>query len=184
MEENERIVDGYEFVTPADAEIAREELKKIAYIEAHMDGGNPENVLTIYEKMIANRLFVTPPGLYFLKGVQAYLYEAPEIDNARIRALPLSHNYSPAVRREQEAKLKAAAALKEEASRRRPPVSIGLNIVLAIAVIAMFVIAMTSDNPNILNYERAIQNRYAEWGQELTEREQAVRQKERELGIE
>lgn len=36
---------------------------------------------------------------------------------------------------------------------------------------------------NILNYENAILNKYAAWEQELTAREQAVREKEQESGI-
>lgn len=43
----------------------------------------------------------------------------------------------------------------------------------------MFAIAMKSDSPNILNYETAVVNKYALWEQELSEREQAVREKER-----
>ena len=33
----------------------------------------------------------------------------------------------------------------------------------------MFAIALTSDEPNILNYERALVNKYSAWEQELTE---------------
>ena len=64
------------------------------------------------------------------------------------------------------------------------PLSIILNVLLMIAIIAMFTITLESDNPNVLNYERALTDRYASWEQELTEREQAVRQRERELQIE
>lgn len=47
----------------------------------------------------------------------------------------------------------------------------------------MFMITLKSDNPNILNYEKNLVNRYAAWEQELREREQVVREKERELNI-
>ena len=50
-------------------------------------------------------------------------------------------------------------------------------------VIAMFVIAIKADNPNMLNYKTAVLNEYSEWEQELKDREQAVREKESELGI-
>ncbi len=60
-------------------------------------------------------------------------------------------------------------------------VSIVLNIALVVAVIAMFIISLNSEQPNILNYEKALVDRYAGWEQELTEREQAVREKERQL---
>ena len=49
-------------------------------------------------------------------------------------------------------------------------------------ILAMFVISFKSDYPNIINYRRAIVNEYSEWEQELTEREQAVREAERKLG--
>ena len=45
----------------------------------------------------------------------------------------------------------------------------------------MFIISTTGSRPTILNYEKAIQNRYATWEQELNDRESAVREKEREL---
>ena len=47
----------------------------------------------------------------------------------------------------------------------------------------MFVITLTGNNPTILNYEQKLQNKYAGWEQELTERENAVREKERELSL-
>lgn len=62
--------------------------------------------------------------------------------------------------------------------------SVIMNIVMIVAIIAMFVITLNSDQPNILNYERNLQNKYASWEQELTQREQTVREKERELHIE
>ena len=62
--------------------------------------------------------------------------------------------------------------------------SVILNVLLVMAVAAMFSIALRSNNPNILNYERAITNRYAAWEQELTEREQKIREKEKELRLE
>ena len=62
-------------------------------------------------------------------------------------------------------------------------ISLIANIVLVIAVAAMFGIAMKSDNPNILNYETQLVNRYASWEQELTEREKVIREKEKELNI-
>jgi flagellar capping protein FliD len=42
---------------------------------------------------------------------------------------------------------------------------------------------MKGSTPNILNYEKALQNRYAEWNQELSDREEAIREKEKELLI-
>lgn len=43
----------------------------------------------------------------------------------------------------------------------------------------MFMIAVNSDNPNILNYETTIINKYASWDQELTERKTRLGKKKR-----
>jgi hypothetical protein len=45
----------------------------------------------------------------------------------------------------------------------------------------MFIVAKTSDNPNIINYKEALENQYAEWDEALTQREAAVREKEEAL---
>lgn len=48
----------------------------------------------------------------------------------------------------------------------------------------MYVIAITgSKNPNILNYEKVIQNRYSQWEKDLSDRERVIREKEKELLI-
>ena len=47
----------------------------------------------------------------------------------------------------------------------------------------MMVLMYFSDNATIINYENKIIDRYEHWEQELKEREQAVKEKEKELGI-
>ena len=44
-------------------------------------------------------------------------------------------------------------------------------------------ITLNGTTPNALNYKKAILNEYSAWEEELTEREAAVRAKERELNI-
>ena len=71
-----------------------------------------------------------------------------------------------------------------EKYRKRFQVSLFFAIVFAVAVIGMFVITFISkDNVNILNYENALIDRYESWESELQEREDAIQQKEAELGI-
>ena len=59
--------------------------------------------------------------------------------------------------------------------------SLFLNILLVVAVSAMFYIAMTGEHPNLLNYERTLVDKYAAWEQELTEKECELRERERQL---
>lgn len=177
------VTDGYEFATKKDADMARRERKKAEYLQEHIDYSQPVSVLHIYEKAVKERLFHTPVGLAFLKELQLFLMEAPEIDNESIPPISLHISFSNAIREHSSParnRIEPSAAKKSQAL----PVSIILNFALVIAIIAMFVITLKSDQPNVLNYENVITNRYAEWEQQLTEREQVVREKERELKME
>ena len=61
--------------------------------------------------------------------------------------------------------------------------SVCVNVLLAAALAAMIVLAYVSDVPTIVNYKTAILNEYSAWEQELTDREQAVREAERALDM-
>lgn len=176
--------EGFAFYTKKDAELAIQERKKIQYLKAHMDIRNPESILSLYERAINERVFKTPVGLVFLKEIQDYLVKRPEIDNEKIIPIPLFVTYEGGIRsRTSPARQRVQPAAEKKGKIQAFPVSVCLNIVLVIAVIAMFAITLTADQPNILNYERTLLDRYAGWEQQLTEREQAVREAERELQL-
>ncbi len=183
---NDLVVGGYQFNSKADADKARDEQKKIAYIEAHMNMDNPESVLTIYEKMLSNRIFATPVGLDFLKEIRDYLISREEIDNESVKPLELNRMYSlgqESVTEEELPKRRVVPAKKKNPFEERFFFSLVLNILLVIAVVVMFIIATTSDNPNIINYENSLVNKYASWEQDLREREDRIREEEKKLGI-
>ncbi len=184
---NDLTVGGYHFHSQADADKARDEQKKIAYIEAHMNRDNPESVLTIYNKMLSNRIFATPVGFGYLKEIRDYLLASDGIDNEEVKPLELNQMYSLGKglsEEPEEPRRRIVPGKKKEPYKDRFFFSVVLNILLAIAVIAMFVIATNSSNPNIINYENTIVNKYAEWEEELKDREKTVREAERKLGIE
>ena len=47
----------------------------------------------------------------------------------------------------------------------------------------MFLITATSGQTTILNYEKKLQDRYAQWEQQLTQREKSIREEEQELEL-
>lgn len=179
-----RIVSGYCFAGEDDAELAKQEVKKIAYLEKHMDYTMPDKILQVYKKSIEERIFKTPVGYEYLKNMQEFLLESENIDNREIEPIRLYVNFQPRMRKNTSPVQNRIQAPAEKRKLRPLSISIALNIALAIAVCAMFVIALKSDNPNILNYENALTNKYSAWEQELSEREQAVRERERELNLE
>lgn len=67
---------------------------------------------------------------------------------------------------------------KKKKMKSRLSTSILFNIVLVAVVIAMFIITKNSDSPNILNYERVIQDKYSSWQSELNEKEQELKELE------
>ena len=179
-------VAGYRFAAAADAKAAEEEYKKMNYIRERMDRGNPEEILAIYDKMIENGLFVTPVGMTFLAKVRDYLLESG-IDMERVRPVETGSLFTQRARNEARAaeRPRVTVNLSDEikAVRRKYYLALAVSIISVILVIAMFVIAVTSDRPNIINYRHAIENQYAEWEESLTQREQQIREKEEKLGV-
>lgn len=180
-----RVVQGFSFYTDKDADMATLEQKKITYLEERMDYSQPDTILKIYDKAIHDRVFKTPVGFLYLKKLQEYLLGQESIDSEQITPIPLYQSYTGEIRESANpAKSRVKPSEKKDGEKAsKLTISVILNGLLVVAVIAMFVIAMKADQPNILNYEKVITNRYATWEQELTEREQAVREKELELHI-
>ena len=167
--EEKRLMGGFLFQTEKEAKLAEVERKKIAYLESKVDYSKPEDILYIYDKTVKENVFSTPVGMVYLKQLQEYLLNQEGIDPADVAAIPLNNIY------EDQAKVSSS----KEKMRSLHEQEMGAKKSLA-----MFIISLNSDYPNIINYERAVTDRYAAWEQELTEREKVIREKERELMIE
>lgn len=182
MDKNEEdlVVGGYQFATVADAETARMEKKKIENLEQHLDYRNPQNILLVYNKAIDNRVFLTPIGLAYLQRMQTKLINSG-VPEEKIKPVPLQGTFSnktgnnSSIRRSMEAR-----GMKVE-YRGRFITSVCINCLMAAAIAALIFLSLRSDIPTIINYRNAITNEYSEWEQELTERERAVREAERNL---
>ena len=79
------VVDGFQFGTQQDAELAQNEQFRIERLEEKLDYQNYEMVSAVYKKALNNRVFKTPVGYDFLKRLQRILRDNPlpdeEIDN-------------------------------------------------------------------------------------------------------
>lgn len=178
----QRVIDGFQFTSDEDVKLAQEEVQRINYISEKIKEDDPNAILLVYNKSVQTGIFTTPVGLDFLKRLQNYLYKHPGVNNEEILDIPLKISYTDALYLRQNERY--ASLNKKERNLKKPyRVSLALNVILFLMVIAMFVIALKADNPNILNYKTAILNEYSEWEQQLKEREQAVRQKELEIGV-
>ena len=71
--------------------------------------------------------------------------------------------------------------LEKEQNKLR--MSMVANFAFVVSILLMFLITATSGQTTILNYEKKIQDRYAQWEQQLTQREKAIREEEQELEL-
>ena len=149
---------------------------------------NPELVLKIYNKMIREKMFVTAVGYAYLYDLQEYLRTNPGIKDEDILPIEVVHpSLEEGLREEREKHQAKLNEVKKKATKKtitdetllkKYKISFVVNLILAVSVIGMFLITATSGHPTILNYEEQILNRYSAWEQELTERENALREAE------
>lgn len=179
---DEMIVGGYKFATVADAETARMEEKKVENLEQHLDYRKPQNVLLVYNKAIENKVFLTPIGLTYLQKMQVEMVKWG-VPAEKIQPVPLYGTFSNKTENNSSIRRSIAARKPKIEYKGRFFTSLLINVILVVLVIGMFVISLKSDVPNIVNYRTAVINEYAEWEQQLHEREQAVREAEKEYNI-
>ncbi len=175
------------------ADDAERELKRIQKLEQQIDYDKPRVVHLLYDKMINASSLRTPEGLIYMSQMYGFLREhSTELDH-ELKGIPVEMFSGITRTRETENvtdmklteenfnKLKRSLKRERQESRNRilsHRIVIGF---LAAAIVVMFLIAFKSDTPNILNYETALQNKYAAWDAELTEREAKLREKSAEI---
>ncbi len=184
-DKNNLIVEGFAFPSEGDAELARQETQKVDYLEKRMNYKLPENMLAVYNKVLENKLIRTPVGWNYLRNIQVRMIAAG-IKPEQIQPIPLFGVFETRIHNDESAgvaKQKIKSNKKKEKTelekiRARFQAAAVLILILVILAAAMFLIMLQSDSPNIVNYEKAILNKYSAWEQELTDREHAVREKE------
>ena len=187
MDENtkrELTVNGFQFGSKEDVELAEQELSTVKYIEGRIQGRNAETIMSVYNGAIERKMFRTPVGYAYMHDLQKKLLKQG-VNKDDIPGVPLYQIYNnnlndePAPRRS----LTVPKRKKKSEIIRMNRTLIAVNVILILLIIALFVINIKGSTPTVLNYKRAIENEYAQWDQELNQREKAVREKERELNI-
>lgn len=184
MEKNEDglVVGGFRFGTVADAETARQEVKKVAAVEKHLDYRKPQDVLLVYNKAIDNRVFMTPVGMSYLQRMQTQLGKCG-VPKEKIKPIPLYVAFSNKTENNSSIRRSLASRPPKVEFKGRFIASVCINVLLVLALTAIVFLSLRSDVPNIVNYRTAVVNEYSEWEQNLKQRENAVREAERTLNI-
>ncbi|WP_029321196.1 hypothetical protein [Butyrivibrio sp. AE3004] len=183
--EENLVVEGFEFLSKEDAKKAELDKHKIEVLGQKVHSTRIVDLEAVYEKAITNKIFSTPVGWYYLAKLRDRLINAgvsendliPIPVNVKFTKVDLKDEYHP---RQYIAPVPKKKKLDVKASMI---VLIAMNLILAIMVAGMFLIALNSESDNIINYKQNVTNRYAEWEDSLKEREKAVRIKERDLRI-
>lgn len=198
----EKIVGGYAFYDEEEYKKALNEQQGIVYLQKNTNFDDVQSVLTIYRQLIEKNLFSTPVGYDFLAQLYHILYENKELKNATIPPVPLYLGDAKPIQNgvaavdSQKTKLRLSRMegetdfqmrqLKKKCKRlQKLVVHMGVAIVsLMIAGVLLVLIFSNSKNLNILNYENRLLTKYATWEQELNDRENQLREEQRELDIE
>jgi hypothetical protein len=180
-----RIEQGmYIFEYVAEAEEAKIEAQRIERLEKQLDYTKPALVLAFYKKALEGRVFKTVEGYAYLVHLRAYLEDRKSDLGGVIPCIPSDYMSERAHYRVivNELKDNLKNEKKKTKSLRHSNGTMKIVITfLVVALAAMLIIALVSDNPNILNYERVLQDKYSSWEMDLKEREDVIRQKELEL---
>lgn len=181
-DKNELEVGGYRFGSFEDAKAAAREMKNAQYLDERVASMSLKQLEAVYNRMLDQKVFNTPVGWEYLKFLRTQMENAG-MDTDSLRPISL---YTTFVTDkldnksyEHVAKMYVKPSKTElQKTKKSFKISVLLNFLLVILVIAMFVITLSSPSPNILNYKTALENKYASWEQNLTERENALREKE------
>lgn len=173
------VVEGYSFTDESMAKQARTESEGVKYVKARTDMSKPDQVFNVYHRLLAQRMFQTPIGYAYLKELQDYLKTMPGIHSEDIKPIPVASKLVV----EDTRGITERWRRKLEKEQNKLRISIVANFAFVVSIFIMFLITATSGQTTILNYEKKIQDRYASWEQELTEREKAIREEEQELEL-
>lgn len=174
-------VNGYLFGDAEDVKLAQQEVSAIQYMDKKMERYSGEGILAVYQAALEKKLFRTPIGYQYLQQLQKRM-QTMGVPQENIPPIPLYQVYNNHHKTEEQP-VRKPVKKKVDPQVKKLRYSMLGNVILVGLVIILFAITLTGENANAINYRNAIVNEYSEWEQELTERENTVREKERELGI-
>lgn len=148
------------------------EQQAVDYIKANANLSDLAVVEKIYQQLSKQGTFQTAIGLGFLQELETLLLpeEEPEPEVSK----PTVKMYT---------KEEVVAELRKAKAKQQKKVQILTvsTVILAIMVVVMLGISMTSKLPTVLNYKDMVTDEYASWETELRNREEEVRRREQEL---
>lgn len=175
--------DGYGYATAKEMDLAKKEAVSIAYIKSRTDFKDREKLKKLYEGLIEKQSFVTPTGINFLREIQKELNAFSDKTVSPVFVTVPTYMKKGAFGRSE-----SFQQMSEDQKQGKKDILQGklrnlriINAFLILIIIGMFVSVLLSNNSPFTDAEVKIQNKYSAWEKELSERENAILEKEQEL---
>ena len=173
--ENKFTFQGYTFDDEKQMILAKKEAEAIEYLRARTDFSNLEQLMKLYNRILDKGMMETVVGHNFLKEIRKNLVQSGLFTEEQIRPVPMLPETKKRKRRKEEEKKSKERLLFERAQRQNTILKIVCGF-LTVLVVGMFVITMTGKrSPLAIRYEEELINKYAAWAQELSAREDLLR---------
>lgn len=202
MAEGKYVIDGFIFNNKADYLQAKNEYDGVEYMRSRTNMNNAANVFSVYKSLVEKGVFSTPVGMSYLYELRSLLIKNSDYA-ASIEEMPIPVAYKADAKDKRSLKKNKDTLTKgdviknmkkfdiESVYRNRFISSLIVIFLLVIIMIFMMIITKNSSNTNILNYKNRIDAQYedkenslVQWENDIKLREEAVKQKEKELGNE
>jgi hypothetical protein len=199
MAEGKYVIDGFDFKTKEEYLQAKNEYEGVMYMKSRTNTNNLANVFSVYKSLVEKGIFSTPVGISYLYELRSYLLKSNEYA-ALVEEMPIpvvSKNNSKgkfSLKKNKDTMTKSDVIKNmkkydiESVYRNRFVSSVIVIIFLVIVMVFMMIITKNSKNTNILNYKNRIDAEYEDredalikWQNQLELREEAVKEKEKEL---
>lgn len=178
MDKESRIVDGFVFPSFKEAQIARKEKGNIDVIRQRTSLSDAESVYELYSKLMERDIFKTVVGYSFLHELRYRLINEFYYDEQMLPDIQLPG------RMEYDAVSELNQSVMKNKFEHLLLVKQRMSIVivaLLVMVVGMFVIAVVNPNATYLNVQNKVLNKYSAWEEDLTKRENAVKEQEEQL---
>lgn len=194
MADNQYKINDFVFESKAEYERAKKEKETIAYIKANTD--SVKELLKVYNKSVQKASFQTIFGYLYLQEIRQQIIEAGVADEEMLAPVPIKYIQKDSA---VGGKLSTDASAKEvrrykllyeniQDKNKILKMAIGFLLIIIVGIVAITYQSKYSVFTYFTDYENTIrteiEDEYEEWNKSIKEREDAVKEKEAELGIE
>ncbi|MBE5935434.1 MAG: hypothetical protein E7262_06540 [Lachnospiraceae bacterium] len=190
--EHRWVVHGFYFENEHDYMLAKKDEERYLFIMEQIGHNcrNKEVMLEIYNKLNQSDKFKTVVGMSYLKELYGYILrqgiateeEMLPIEGFTVQKLHSASGYSYAQFDRTKKQMEKTFKLKIGKYKNTMSTMRVTIVVLCVLVVTLFWFGVNKNNAsNYASAKEAVIDEYAQWEKELTEREQAIKQKEEEL---